>query len=106
MAKFHCGVAPLKIETGRYEGLFENDRICSLCEAGEVESEVHTLIRCPLYDIHRHELFEYISIIAPDFNQLSDIDKFVFIMSNSLVSKVCAKTCHVILNERRKALYC
>ena len=27
-AKFRCGVAPIKVETGRYEGILESDRLC------------------------------------------------------------------------------
>ena len=30
-AKFRCGVAPIRIETGRYEGLSVEERICPFC---------------------------------------------------------------------------
>ena len=30
-ARFHCGVAPLRLETGRYEGLAEPERVCFNC---------------------------------------------------------------------------
>ena len=30
-AKFRCGVAPIRNETGRYEGLDLNSRTCPLC---------------------------------------------------------------------------
>ena len=32
MAKFRAGVAPLRIETGRYEGFPEAERKCTFCK--------------------------------------------------------------------------
>ncbi len=49
LAKFHCGVAPPKIETGRYTRTPEEERLCTLCNLCEVESEEHCLIKCELY---------------------------------------------------------
>ena len=40
-SKFRCGVAPLRIETGRYEGLAENLRLCPFCNV--VENEMHAI---------------------------------------------------------------
>ena len=42
MAKFRCGVAPLRIETGRFERLSVEDRLCFHCYGdGLVEDELH-----------------------------------------------------------------
>ena len=57
LSQFRCGVAPLRIETGRYERLPVNERICFMCE-NKIETEEHVLIECPLYDDLRNELFE------------------------------------------------
>ena len=48
MAKFRCGVAPLRIETGRFERLPVEDRRCFNCN-GLVEDELHVITVCPLY---------------------------------------------------------
>ncbi len=40
--------APLRIETGRYENIALNDRICQLCDCGNVEDEIHFLMSCTL----------------------------------------------------------
>ena len=42
-AKFRMGVAPLRIDTGRYERLEENERVCFTCDDA-VESEEHVLL--------------------------------------------------------------
>ncbi len=39
-AKFRCGVAPLRIETGRYENLDVRDRLCPFC-VNNIENETH-----------------------------------------------------------------
>ena len=43
-----CGVAPLRIETGRYENLREEDRKCPFCKT-MVENEIHVICDCTLY---------------------------------------------------------
>ena len=47
-AKFRCGVAPLRIETGRYENKEVNERVCFICN-DQIEDEKHVLLACPLY---------------------------------------------------------
>jgi hypothetical protein len=41
--KYWCGVAPIRIETGRYERLNVTDRICKICDNhdNEIEDEKH-----------------------------------------------------------------
>ena len=46
-SKFRCGVAPLRIETGRYENLNVDSRVCFNCN-NEVEDEKHVLLQCPV----------------------------------------------------------
>ncbi len=58
MAKMRCGVAPICLETGLYEGLTEQERICPVCDMDEIESEIHVIIFCPLYDDIRATLYE------------------------------------------------
>ena len=48
LVKFRCGVAPLRLETGRYEGLSVSDRICPFCRV-HVEDETHVLLNCDKY---------------------------------------------------------
>ena len=48
LSKFRSGVAPLRLETGRYEGLEVDQRICSICHSSD-EDEKHVL-HCPLYE--------------------------------------------------------
>ena len=101
-AKFRCGVAPLRIETGRYENLRLNERMCSVC-SGEVEDEAHVLFWCPLLEI----IYLILSVLLMEFFlSFNDNQKLVFLFSDFNMIRICPKTCNLISNERRIVLYC
>ncbi len=105
MAKMRCGVAPIRLETGRYEGLTEQERICPVCDMDEIESEIHVMIFCPLYNDIRATLYESALLIDNDFNTYSNMDKFLFLMDNEGIIRNSAKACHSILHRRRRYVY-
>ena len=80
LAKFRCGVAPIWLETGRYECLDINQRICPICNY-EVETEEHVLTRCPAYIDYRNDLYTASNNVNDDFNTLNDCDKMCFILN-------------------------
>ena len=93
-AQFRCGVAPIRIETGRYEGLPVNQRTCFVCN-DIIETEEHVLTECPLYADLRDELYRILILECEHFSHMSNSEKLAFILSNSnenLIPK-CAKTC-------------
>ena len=102
-SKFRCGVAPIRIETGRYEGLPIAERVCPFCD--KIEHEYHVLFNCPVYCDIREQLFNHALFSNNMFMTLSDIDKFQFLFSNADMIRACAKTCHLIL-QRRLFLLC
>lgn len=104
LAKFRCGVAPIKLETGRYENIAVDSRICPICKI-TVECEKHVLLPCNAYEHIRLSMLEKARNIRPDFVDLSDEDKLVFILSNIDIVKVTAKTCYNILQLRYNILY-
>ena len=103
-AKFRCGVAPLRLETGRYEGLTVNERVCPFCRT-QVETEIHVITQCKTYENIRDSLFKKACVIYPDFNILTDEEKMVFLFSNQSMIRECAKTCWLILQRRSALLY-
>ena len=98
-AKFRCGVAPLRIETGRYENLHVNDRKCVHC-IDDIEDEVHVFTKCPLYSELREILYENAVRLNRDFNILNDQEKFTFMFESDDMCSIVAKTCHSILLRR------
>ena len=103
LARFRCGTAAIRIETGRYEGLPENERICPVCE-NVVEDEYHVLCQCPLYTDLREDYYEFL-IAEMDVNvhNLSKEEKLSLILSNTENSAIraSAKFCSQILERRR-----
>ena len=65
-----CGVAPIRIETGRYENLSVDERKCPFCN--NTEDEGHFLFTCHLYEDIRLELIEKATIL-----QIYQIWKFL-----------------------------
>ena len=60
-AKFICGVAPTKLESGRYRQnrVPVDQSLCESCD--EVEDEYHVLMDCNMYRDFRHNLFNEIT---------------------------------------------
>ena len=50
IAKIRCCSHSLEIEKGRHNNIARVDRICKLCDKGEVETELHFLLSCNKYD--------------------------------------------------------
>ena len=67
LAKFRCGVAPIRLKTGHYEKLPVNERFCSLfmdC----IEDERHVILECPVYSDMRVPLLEAVFAIDPSLS--------------------------------------
>ena len=103
-AQFRCGVSPLRIETGRYEGLAVEQRTCFHCE-NTVEDEFHVVTTCPLYNDLRAELYEHCVAENSDFLLMSCVDKMCFILSSKNIVRTSARILCDILLRRRNLLY-
>ena len=103
-AKFRCGVAPIRLETGRYEGLPVHERVCRFCQI-DVEDEMHVLLNCDIYDSIRSELLGKAVKVKYNFNLLSDEQKLTFLFSNHEMIRASAKACWLILQRRSALLY-
>ena len=100
-AQIRGGILPLGIETGRYVGLDEDERICQMCELNEIKNECHFILYCPFYCRIREELFNsinYVHMLDTSDSQLINclFEKHVFKM---------AKYLEKAWELRKKALY-
>jgi hypothetical protein len=79
LAQLRFGILPLRIETGRYIGEAPEQRLCSLCDLMDIESEVHFIIVCPRY---RNIRTQYIGHILNTMQTISDNEKLCVLMKN------------------------
>ena len=56
-------------------------RICNFCQAKEVEDEMHFLIKCQKFSFEREELLKSIEKSCKNFKELSDENKFLWLMT-------------------------
>ena len=103
-ARFRCGVAPIKLETGRYgqNRLPVDQRLCESC--GVVEDEYHVLMDCEMYRDIRHDLFNEITTVELDFREQSIDTQFLEILSNPRYYRSVSKAMHLILNKHRDVM--
>lgn len=99
--KFRCGVLPLAIETGRYQDIPLESRICRVCNRNEVEDEEHFLLDCPLYLDLRKDSFDKANKINNSFTQLCNVEKLDFLMNNSEMSLFMVKTIDKMFSRRK-----
>ena len=73
----------LAIERGRHsrQKVHISDRTCNIC--GILEDETNFLIHCSLYRREREALFSNILKFHPGFSEMSDENKFVFLLGNT-----------------------
>jgi len=103
LAQLRLGILPLRLETGRYKGEKEEDRICMLCNNNEIENETHFLFDCPLYDIERGCLYTKITDKCPNFEHLNTHEKLNILMSEFVYQT--SKYINEAFTKRRNTLY-
>ena len=106
MSKLRLASHSLRIETGRYAGLAQEDRVCPFHECSEIEHEEHFLVRCREFQELRNKLFTRISIIVPEFKNLNDRRKFLFLFKcETKVARLISKFVYqaFLLRENTKS---
>ena len=103
LSQFRLGILPLRIETGRYRGEKEQERICVLCNKCEIENEKHFLLECDMYNEERQLLFQQVNECIQDFDNLNISDKLTVLMT-SMIRKTSKYICRAF-EKRRQTLY-
>lgn len=102
--KLRCGVLPLEVETGRYNGTILEERVCKLCNNGDIEDEVHFLITCPIYQDIRRTIFEKAVELDETFNNWERDRQAFFILSNTELSGCAIKVVNRMYLKRKSVL--
>ena len=82
LVRFRISSHQLRIETGRYENIPRNERICHFCTSNKIEDENHFLLDCKAYPQIRDIFFFKLETKIPDFKTLSH-DTLISLVMNS-----------------------
>ena len=99
IAKLRLGIFPIRIETGRYNGLDRKDRLCLVCKDGNIEDESHVMFQCKAHIEAREILFNEACKIHSQFLNLTEIQKIEFLTSNMHIIR---KTAHILIKMLSK----
>ena len=103
IAKLRCGILQLHVESGRFNQTPLQDRICQICNNGQIEDVIHFICTCTSYHDERKLFYNNLSNIDPTFMNMSVEEKFRCIMSHT--GYQLAKFIHIIWNKRNNMLY-
>ena len=84
IAQLRCGILPLQIEVGRWTNKNLADRVCLVCDSGQVECE-HFVFKCDYYVTERQRYYNMITESVYNFCELSETDKLKICMSKEHV---------------------
>merc|ERR1712082_16415 len=82
LTKYRIGDHSLAIETGRHRQTWipREDRICTSCPQGEVETELHFLLHCDKYKEIRDSFFPKINQKYNEFETTTDTSALQYIL--------------------------
>ena len=104
MAQFRSGILPLRIETGRYQNIPREFRLCLMCNENVCEDETHFMFDCALYDNIRCNYFSKLTEYFPDFTEYTILDKLTTMMNENVV-KFTASYIWEAYSKRREVMY-
>ena len=99
LAQFRAGILPIEIELGRFRNKRPGERLCILCNNGEIEDEIHFLLRCEHYMQFRNFLFTNTNV-----NPSGDPGRIIKTLMDNHPTKLALFLCNA-LQKRKSTLY-
>lgn len=81
ITRFRLSNHNLMIETGRHSDIPKEQRYCPFCQ-NKVETEIHFLTDCPVYNPMRTKLIAAVNLVNPFFKFYTKEQKFSHLLSN------------------------
>ena len=84
ISRFRLSAHHLRIETGRHTKPYTpiEKRLCLKCNENFIQDEQHHLMLCKAFTEQRRPLLQCAARCIPDFETISDQDKFIEIMQS------------------------
>jgi hypothetical protein len=81
LTRFRLSNHNLMIEIGRHSGTPKDQRYCPFCH-NMVETEIHFMLDCSLYDFMRKRLIDDVNRVNPLFQFYTKVQKFSYLLAN------------------------
>ena len=69
VSKLMCGILPLEVETGRYQGVKREKRLCRVCGGKTTETEYHFLFKCKRLHKKRKKMPAHLRQVITDLKR-------------------------------------
>ena len=106
LSRYRLSSHNLGIETGRHcrPPKPACDRICLHCSSGAIDDEIHLLTDCDFHSVSREHFMTTISGKMHDYQEMSNLDKFISVMktSDAVVIKALAKFVCTAFTQRQQ----
>ena len=104
IAKLRLGILAIRVETGRYNSINREERLCLGCNNEDVEDEHHVMFYCIVHSEIRSGLLDKARETKPNFMNFNDDEKLKFLSTNKNIVRKTAMYIHEMLNKRQKIL--
>ncbi len=110
LTRYRLSGHKLMIETGRHRKTWlpPEQRLCSLCDLNQTETELHFLTECSKYTDIRTVFYDKIQQIHPTFKTLSDQEKLAYLLGEHknccVFAAQYASACHHRRENTQSAL--
>ncbi len=88
LSKFLCGILPLEVELGRYtrnKKVDPEERVCKICNSGQMEDELHFMFRCSELQVVRNETVSVMLLecVSDDEEEISEVEKLRWMLQEN-----------------------
>ena len=104
IAQLRSGTLPLQIETGRFQNIPLEYRLCLLCNSNNVETETHFLFECECYNDLRQQFYGNSENLYPEFALNPDENKLKMMMTTEMIKLTAQFICNCF-NKRQSIIF-
>ena len=101
LSQLRCSILPLQIEIGRFTNQKKEERLCPICNSGNIETECHFLFDCSYYEEERNSFFNSIDV------KINDMESQILFLNElfKIHPRKLAKYCSKIMQSRKGAVF-
>ena len=109
LGRLLCGILPLEVEIGRFAGKDKkkkdrSERLCKVCNSGQVEDELHFIFNCPSLDVARNECLATMLLSYDPDETKTEVEKLRWMLQEENIAQT-AQIIERLFYERQDKLF-